>query len=310
MGIVVIGAVFVDIKGYPLGKYVPDGRNAGRVVQVHGGVSRNVAEDIANVELRPTFLSVVDDTGTGEDVIHKLQRHKVVTDYIQKVPGGLGTWLAIFDQDGDVVGSISQRPDLSVLSDVLAEHGDEIFRDCDSVVVEIDMASSLLKQIFDLADRYHKVVYAVVSNMSIALERRDLMMRTGCVVCNQEEAGLLFSDDFTGMTPEELAPIIYRKACTAQYRRVVVTMGKSGAVYAEPDIGCGVYPAQETAVIDTAGCGDAFFAGVTVGLTYGKKLKEACEIGTRLASSVIATKENVCPRFRPEEFGLFPGRNC
>ena len=96
MGIVVIGAVFVDIKGYPLGKYVPDGRNAGRVVQVHGGVSRNVAEDIANVELRPTFLSVVDDTGTGEDVIHKRQRHKVVTDYIQKVPGGLGTWLAIF----------------------------------------------------------------------------------------------------------------------------------------------------------------------------------------------------------------------
>ena len=136
------------------------------------------------------------------------------------------------------------------------------------------------------------------------------MMRTGCVVCNQEEAGLLFSDDFTGMTPEELAPIIYRKACTAQYRRVVVTMGKSGAVYAEPDIGCGVCPAQETAVIDTAGCGDAFFAGVTIGLTYGKKLKEACEIGTRLASSVIATKENVCPRFRPEEFGLFPGRNC
>ena len=53
MGIVVIGAVFVDIKGYPLSTYIPGGRNAGRVEQVHGGVSRNVAEDIANVELRP-----------------------------------------------------------------------------------------------------------------------------------------------------------------------------------------------------------------------------------------------------------------
>ena len=28
-GIVVIGAVFVDIKGYPLAKYIPGGRNAG-----------------------------------------------------------------------------------------------------------------------------------------------------------------------------------------------------------------------------------------------------------------------------------------
>ena len=38
MGIVVIGAVFVDIKGYPLSTYIPGGRNAGRIEQVHGGV--------------------------------------------------------------------------------------------------------------------------------------------------------------------------------------------------------------------------------------------------------------------------------
>jgi len=56
MSIVVMGAVFVDIKGYPLSSYIPGGRNAGRVVQVHGGVSRNIVEDIANVELRPAAL--------------------------------------------------------------------------------------------------------------------------------------------------------------------------------------------------------------------------------------------------------------
>ena len=74
MGIVVIGAVFVDIKGYPLSTYIPGGRNAGRIEQVHGGVSRNVVEDIANVELRPTFVGLVDDTGMGQDVIDKLAR--------------------------------------------------------------------------------------------------------------------------------------------------------------------------------------------------------------------------------------------
>lgn len=39
-GIVVLGAVFVDIKGYPDGIYIPDGRNAGTVEYIHGGVSR------------------------------------------------------------------------------------------------------------------------------------------------------------------------------------------------------------------------------------------------------------------------------
>ena len=39
-GIVVFGAAFMDIKGYPLSQMIPDGRNAGRVLQTHGGVSR------------------------------------------------------------------------------------------------------------------------------------------------------------------------------------------------------------------------------------------------------------------------------
>lgn len=66
----------------------------------------------------------------------------------------------------------------------------------------------------------------------------------------------------------------------------------------------GVYPALKVDVVDTTGAGDAFFAGVCIGLTYGKSLREACGIGTRLASTVICTSENICPRFMPEEFGL------
>ena len=56
--------------------------------------------------------------------------------------------------------------------------------------------------------------------------------------------------------------------------------------------------------IDTTGAGDAFFAGTVIGLTYGKNLAQSCEIGSRLAASVICITENVCPRFRPLEFGL------
>ena len=136
MGIVVIGAVFVDIKGFPLDAYIPTGRNAGHIKYIHGGVSRNVVEDIANIELRPTFLSIVDDSALGEDVIRKLQRHKVNTEYVQKIPEGMGTWLAVFDNDGDLAGSISQRPNLMPILDLINEKGDEIFKDCDSIVLE------------------------------------------------------------------------------------------------------------------------------------------------------------------------------
>ena len=304
MGIVVIGAVFVDIKGYPESYFIPNGRNVGRVENVHGGVGRNVAEDIANCELRPTFVSLVDETGTGVDVIRKLKSHKVNTDYIRQTRDGMGSWLAVFDNDGDVVASISKRPNLLPVTDILDEHGDEIFRDADSVIVEIDIDKEIVKRTFKLAKKYNKKVFAVVANMSIALERRDFLQSIDCFVCNIQEAGILFSDDFTGKTPDEMISIISEKVKAARIPSMIVTMGGDGAVYADLQGDKGFCPARKVEVKDTTGAGDSFCAGAAIGLTYGKSLAEACQIGAMLAASVIVTSENVCPRFQPRELGL------
>ena len=142
--------------------------------------------------------------------------------------------------------------------------------------------------------------------MSIAMERRDLMKRTGCVVCNDQEASILFSEDYSKHEPEQLAEVIAKHAKTAQYSNFVVTLGEKGAVYVDEHGNHGYIPAQKTQVIDTTGAGDGFFTGVAVGLTYGKSVKESCEIGTRVASSVISNSESVCPRFEPAEFDLDP----
>ena len=270
MGIVVIGDVFIDIKGFSTSTYIPYGRNLGTIEQIHGGVGRNVAEDIANVELEPIFIGAVDDDSIGEDVIQKLNRHKVDTRYMKKVKNGMGTWLAVFDHKGDVVASVSKRPDHKPMSEILDEHGDEIFKNADS----------------------------------IAIERRDFIRKTGCFVCNQQEAGILFSEDYENITPEELCAILQDRIRSAKIPQMVVTMGKAGAVYATLEGDAGVYPALKVDVVDTTGAGDAFFSGVCIGLTYGKTLREACGIGTRLASTVICTSENICPRFMPEEFGI------
>ena len=304
MGIVVLGAVFVDIKGYPEGIYIPAGRNAGRVEQIYGGVSRNVTEDIANCELRPTFVSLVDDTAVGADVIRKLKNHKVNTQYMRQVPDGMGTWLAVFDHKGDVVASISKRPNLMPILNTLEEKGDEIFSQADSVVIEVDMDKAIVKKTLSLAKKYGKPVYGVVANMSIGLERRDFLKELSAFVCNIQEAGLLFCTDFSENTPQELVEMISQRVIQARIPKLVVTLGAQGAVYADCNGDKGYCPARTVEVKDTTGAGDSFCAGLSVGLTYGKSLKEACEIGTYLAASVIVTTENVCPRFLPRELGL------
>jgi len=304
MGIIVVGAAFVDIKGFPEGAYIPTGRNVGDVKYIHGGCSRNVVEDIANMELRPIYCGIVDDTPLGAAVKQNLINHKVNCDYTLTRPDGMGLWLAVFDANGDVAGSISKRPDLTPLLTLFEEKGDEIFSQGDAVVLEVDMDSDIVKKILDYADKYHLKTFALVSNMSIAAERRDLLQRFDCFICNQQEAGLLFLDNYAGKSADELQHIICDKVVRAKIPSMVVTLGGEGAVYADKEGNSGFCPARDVQVKDTTGAGDAFCAGVAAGLAYGKDLPEAVEIGTMLAASVIMSSENICPRFRPEELGL------
>lgn len=308
MSIVVIGTAFVDIKGFPEDAYIPTGRNVGRVEYIHGGVARNVVEDIANMELRPTYVGIVDDTAMGADVLRKLRNHKVNTDYVLTLPDGMGLWLAVFDNKGDVAGSISKRPNAYPLVGLLEQKGDEIFQNADSVVLQVDLHKDIVKKVFELAEKYSTKIYALVSNMSIAIERRDFLQKFDCFICNQQEAGMLFLDDYTDKTPEEMRQILVDKVIRAKIPSMVVTMGGDGAVFASCDGDSGYCPARNVQVKDTTGAGDSFCAGVVSGLTYGKNLAEAVEVGTILAASVITSSENVCPRFQPAELGLhYPG---
>ena len=189
MGIVVIGAVFVDIKGYPLSTYIPGGRNAGRIEQVHGGVSRNVAEDIANVELRPTFVGLVDDTGMGQDVINKLENHKVNTKYIQRVPDGMGTWAGRVQQRRRCLRRHLEAARHDAADRIIKGKGRRDLCRLRRIAIEFDLEKETVKQILHYAKKYRKKVYAAVSNMSIAMERRSLLQEIDCFVCNQQEAG-------------------------------------------------------------------------------------------------------------------------
>ena len=296
MGIAVIGTTFVDVKGRPFGEFIPKGRNAGRVIETHGGVTRNIAEDIVNAGFSSTYVSVVDESGLSNDIVDRLAKRGCNVDYIGRAENGLGMWLAIFDEDGDVVASVSRRPDTSGIERILAEKGDEIIAQADSVCVELDIDAAILERVLALAERHGKQVYAPVTNMTIACERRDLLRRIACLVCNQQEAAKLFSHSFSAASPEGVRRVLASELVRIGLPNMVVTMSAQGSVFAQIDGESGWCPAREVKVVDTTGAGDAFFAGVAIGLTKGESLAESCALGTKLAASAISIEDNV---FKP-----------
>ncbi len=303
MSIVVVGSVFVDIKGFPEGEYDPGGRNAGRVEQVHGGVARNVAEDAAAAGQKVVFVGLADDTGAGEDVIRRLRDRGVETRFMERRPGGMGLWLAVFDSRGEAAASVSRRPDLRPLAEILRRREEEIFSGAEGILFELDLEEETVARLCLLAEKHRVPAYAAVSNMSIAALRRTYLPRLSCFVCNEHELGMLVPGDREGMRPEALAEILPSLAASLGLKALVVTLGARGAVWAGGGAS-GVCPAAPVQAVDTAGAGDSFFAGVGLGLSLGKTLGEACRIGSRMAGKVIGTTQSVCPPMTAEELGL------
>ena len=295
---VVVGVSFVDIKGFPFGRYNPAGRNLGSVQVVHGGVSRNVVENFANLGMPVTFASMLEDSAFGRDVARRLRGSGADLSHMLTVEdNGLGMWLVVLDEKGSLAGSISRMPDTSQLEDFLLENGEQIIAEAENVVLEIDLSERIARHVLDMAQRHGKKVYAIVGNMSVILAHPEFLRRTDCFICNEIEAGRLFaSEAVPAFSPEQMLEYLPVAARTAGIPSMVVTMGANGAVYYDgADGSAGICPPYPATVVDTSGAGDAFFSGTVMGLTRHLPLREALRYGAKLASLTIESKGNSCP---------------
>ena len=293
----VIGVVFVDVKGFPHGKYIPTGRNIGDVRIVHGGVSRNVAQNLANVGNDVTFVTMFEPDALGSGVRANLAANGVDLTYAIEAPAGMGIWLAVMNENGDLAGSISRQPDSSRLDALFQECGDEIMQNCDDVVLEIDMRASIADRVFELAEKHRRDIYVIVGNMGVILKRQALLSRARLIVMNEIEAGLLFGCTLDPADPERVLEVTRIEAKTRDLKQIVVTLGVHGSIYFDSRNGdAGFVPAEPTRLVDSTGAGDAFFSGTVDGLIHGMNLRDACARGAHLASLTIQTEENTCPR--------------
>lgn len=292
----VIGTVFIDCKGFARDAYIPTGRNLGSIQFVHGGVGRNVAENLARMGLPTRFVSSVDATGLGQEVVDRLNRANADTQYVaQAEQEGMGMWLAVLDHTGDLAGSISQMPNLTVLERIIAEHGEEIVRSSSHIMLELDLNADISRSVLELAARYGKPVYGIPGNLDVVLSCPELMRSLTCFICNHVEAERLIGVPVHELDADEQKKALLGYMEKSGLKSIVVTLGAQGSVYASADTGeCGSQQVFPVVVQDTSGAGDAFFSGTAMGLMRGLPLKDAVVCGTKVAGWTIESPENNC----------------
>jgi pseudouridine kinase len=290
----VVGTVFMDCKGFAKNTYKPDTRNIGSIEFVHGGVGRNVAENLANLDVPTFFVSSMDNTAIGKEVLDRLQSSKVNPQYLVAAPSqGMGMWLAILDEKGDLAGSISQMPDLTYLERLIAEKGAEIIRRSTHVALELDLNETISRTILTLAKKENKPVYGIPGNLEVIRNHPDLIDQLDCFICNNFEADLFLDKDFTSASLEQQQQFVMDFVNQRGLRSMVVTLGDKGSVYYDSktkEVGFQqVFPVK---LVDSSGAGDSFFSGTVMGLVRNLSLKDAVVCGTKVAGWTIESAEN------------------
>jgi pseudouridine kinase len=293
--IAVIGNIFVDVKGMSFAPVHKDAKNIGKAVFVHGGVGRNVAQNLGALGQDTTFISTVTNNAIGKEVIDLLNRNGVNTDYVTWCEeDGMGIWVAVLDPNGDLVASISHQPNHMFLEQTVNNHIEEVVNQYDGIAIDVDITYTITKKTIEVCRSKGKPVYGVVGNLGIVKRNPELLKGLSCFVCSREEATILLGKDITNVN-DALEAV--RSLATAGAPLSVITLGEMGSVYYDIHHHQGGYiPANAVEVKDTTGAGDAYFAGLVASLLAGESVENAMKHGTETAAKVLQSNSSALIR--------------
>lgn len=276
---------------------LPSGKHA-------GGAPFNVAAHLAQLGVSVSLISAVGRDPLGDEILEVAGHKRVDTQFVSRVRIGLptGTVLVTIDVNGNATYELVQPAAWDEI-EVSAEALDALAK---ARALTFGSLAGRSPYNLEQLDRLLAVkgplkffdvnLRPPFADLALVL---DLARRADVIKLNDGEVGRLASWLRTGEshsdTPRSADAVAEACAAVAEgtnASRICVTMAEEGAALWERGT-LVTAPAPHVEVKDTVGAGDAFMAGLMVGLTRGsdtqKVLENACRLGAFVASHHGAT---------------------
>lgn len=297
--VLVIGSAGVDVKGRPNQDLKWETSNPGRVRSTIGGTARNIAENLARLEVETILLTAVGKDAAGRMVIKRCEKAGIDCQHVQTVPRArTGTYMALLTPEGQLITAVSDFAVMDSLdSNYLIGH-EPLFAEAAMIVLDATLAPSALATAFELAARYDVRVCVDPTSPALAVKLCPYIDRMYMVSPNAAETTALCgladpAHDY------DTAIHAARHLVSLGAKIAVVTLAEKGLAYADGG-GGGHLPAISTRVIDPTGAGDAFSGAVIFGLLNEVPLDEAMRLGVTAASLTLRSPHPVLPTLSQE----------
>ncbi len=291
--ILLIGAASIDTKGRASGP-IQAGTSTPGVIRVSvGGVSRNIAENLARLGERVVLLSAVGDDESGRNILQQAAECGIdVSHVLVDASQHTAAYLAVLDGTGNLVMSIDDMAiTTKLITPAFIYRHRALFRDARMIVLDANLSPATLATTFDLARKQGVPVCADPTSASLAPRLRPHLPELLLVTPNAAEAEALCGRQ---VRDRESALFAAQNLVGLGVQIAIVTLGHTGLVYATSQES-GHVPAIECEIADFTGAGDALTAAVVLGLLNGLPVDEAVRLGSSAAALTLQCRETVCP---------------
>lgn len=297
--ILVIGATGFDIKGRSNADLQPATSNPGHIRNSYGGVGRNIAENLARLEVPTVLLSVVGDDTAGDLLMAQAAAAGVdVTHMLQVAGGRSGSYIAILDSNGDLSVAVSDYEIMGELSPLVLDTKSTLFEQARMVIMDLNLLPAAIEKIIELCQAHHVPLCVDPTSPAHTPKISPFIRHLFLVAPNTAEATELCGLEIITDDPDS-AVNAAKFLVNAGAEIAIITLGEHGVAYASRSES-GHIEARKTQLVDTTGAGDALFAGVIYGLLNNLSLDEAMRLGVTAASLTLHSRDSVVPDLNPD----------
>ncbi len=298
----VVGAAGLDVKGQVPGEFVPRNPYAAYIRHGVGGVARNIAENLARLDVPTVLLTAVGDDHAGRYVLQQAESSGIDTDGVFVIPGEhTGSYLKVVDQFGAQQVILEDFNVIGEIKPAMLSVKRGLFRDALLIVIDANLSYRALDRVFSLARHYDVRVCADPTSNLLVERFEPYLSRIWLFVPNYEEASILCDCEIPPNDRDSALEAARQLVARGVYT-TVVTMGEAGLVYASADGMSGHVPAIASAdlLVDTTGASDALMAATIFGLLNDIPLDESVQLGASAAYLTLRTRESVRPDLTQE----------
>ncbi|GAB6170431.1 carbohydrate kinase family protein [Clostridium carnis] len=298
--ILVLGASIVDIIDFSRKKYSPKDSIPGNIKISLGGVCRNIAENLARVNVKTEFISILGDDEQGRNILanSKVIGYNMNNSLILKgeyTP----TYMAILNEHGEMESAIVDMDSLDKMETSFIDSKADIIENAEYTILDSDNPE-LMEYLLTKFKGKTKFILDPVSATK-AGKIKHLVKHFHTIKPNRIEAEMLCG--FKVETNEDL------KKASDYFRslgveNVFISLDEEGIYYKNSNEE-GKIAATSVEVKNVTGAGDSFVSGLGYGYMNNFSLRDTVKYAIAMSIVTISHEETINPNMSEEYVNEF-----